>query len=151
MSQDAQLRELLESSILPALLSVLDATGKISIQGKTQHIEQLKAIEASMIPTEWKTMLLNVDKALKQDRELVSTINKLIEVVSPISDNLSGLVNATNQLVALQKEQNKKLDAVLDGFIENTSRMEVLTTAVEGQTKDKALGDTFERIKEQTG
>lgn len=141
----------LEASVLPALLEVLNGIGGLSKIVNQNHVQQLEALKVSMMPDEWKTVLLNIDRKLKedgaQDVELTDALKKLVEVMTPVNKQLVSLTQSTNELVELQRQQNQQIANLVQSFVENTSRMDVLTIAVQNATKDEPLKAVYDDLQ----
>lgn len=141
----------LEASVLPALLEVLSGIGGLSKIVNQNHVQQLEALKVSMMPDEWKTVLLNIDRKLKEDgvkdAELTDALKKLVEVMTPVNKQLVSLTQSTNELVELQRQQNQQIANLVQSFVENTSRMDVLTIAVQNATKDEPLKAVYDDLQ----
>lgn len=126
-------------AVLQAVLSVLNSVGDLSVGMQKNHTQQLEALKASMMPEEWKSLLLNLDRKIKEDGardvDMTKALQTLVSIMAPLSQQLVALTNSTNELVELQRQQNKHIQDIIETFIENTSRLESLTIATEGVVK----------------
>lgn len=144
---DQNIETLLTHSVLPALLAMVEATEQLSEQQSKAHVQQLEAIQKAMMPTEWRTMLMSLDKRLKEDNELKETIKILAEGQETTNNHISNLVESTNTLTKLQMQQNKLLQEMKESFEQNTARLDALTIAIAKNTGDKPLGRVYDKLK----
>lgn len=141
----------MDQTMSDTLITIATAIGNQSKANTAYHQQQLLAIQAASLPGEWKTLLVDLSRKLKTDAEsndeLLQTVQTMINTITPLTNQIVKLTEANNQLVELQRAQNDTLNRLLDTFVENTSRMDVLTMVTADASKSEALIDLYKDLE----
>lgn len=147
---EKKVEKLLEVSVLPALLQTLKAVSELSTRQAQSQSQILDTVKQELLPNEWKEMLLDTVQRLNAESDMSGAIKVSIEKMAAIDSTLTALVDSTNELVQLQVEQKVILENLTSAFAENTSRLDVLTLAIQNNTGNVPLGAIYEQLTQST-
>lgn len=139
---DNQLTSLMESSIIPALLTLVEGVGLFSDQQTTEHALQLEKLQEIIA-------VVHENQTLFAENENAQVLSKLVQTITSLQKHVKDSVIATNELINLQKEQNILLKSITDTFIENTSRLDVLSLNVSEYTGATGLTNAYKSLQER--
>lgn len=125
--------QFLETSLLPAITSLLNVTKTMATCQSKDHANMIKVVEEN------KQQTVDVEEAVKTLSQSVAALNK------PISQ----LVEAMNESNRLQAEQNKRLGEMAESLTENTARLNALNVALCKETEDPGIKAIYESLAKE--